>query len=107
MNVESAVLGLYSIKDKHIGMYLPPFLASSDDEAKRVVSDCIEPNSVLARFPADYQLVRCGVFNSRSGLSRNPEDNIPDVLCSITDIVRDQIIDQSTCEPVGKVVDDE
>lgn len=106
MNFESANLGVYSIKDKHVGMYLPPFLASSDDEAKRIVSDSIEPNSVLARFPADYQLVRCGVFNSKIGLSRNPEDNVPDVLCSITDIIRDQILDQTSPND-GKVVDDE
>lgn len=106
-NTNSSTLGIYTIKDKHVSMYLPPFLSSSDDEAKRMVADSIEPNSMLARFPADYQLVRCGVFDSKLGLSRDPEDNIPDVLCSITDIIRQKVLDGTSCRQFDSIPSEE
>lgn len=100
IDTTTTTIGLYCIKDKHAGMYLPPFLASSDDEAKRIVGDSIEPNSILARFPADFHLIRCGAFNSRTGLSRDPEDMVDDVLCSVTDIVRQAVIDETHAQEV-------
>lgn len=106
-NMNSSKLGIYSIKDKHIGMHLPPFLASSDDEAKRIVADSIEPNSVLARFPADYQLIREGVFDSKRGISRDPDDCVPDVLCSITDIIRQKVLDETSTRQIDSILPEE
>lgn len=99
-NTKTSQLFIYSIKDLTIGMFLPPFLAPSDDEAKRIVAESVEPGSIAARFPADYHLVRCGVFDSGIGLSRDPEDNVSDVLCSLTDIVKPAIIAETIAQEV-------
>lgn len=107
IHTTSSVFGIYSIKDKHIGMHLPPFLATGDDEAKRMVADSIEPNSVLARFPADYQLIREGTFDCKRGISHDPEDMIPDVLCSITDIIRQQVLDETTTQQIESILSEE
>lgn len=92
---QTSTIGLYAIKDVNIGMYLPPFLCLSDDEAKRMVSDAIEPGSVLGRYPADFHLVRVGKFNSKSGISHYPADELPEVICSVTDIVRESVLQVS------------
>lgn len=102
-DITNTMCGIYTLKDKHSGMYLPPFLASSDSEAKRIVGDSIEVGSVLGRYPADFHLVRCGTFDSKLGILRDPEENIPDVLCSVADIVREDVVIESiSMEKPGK-----
>ena len=93
--IGNSMCGIYCIKDKHAGMFLPPFLASGDDEAKRIVGDSVEPGSVLGRYPADFQLIRCGTFDAKCGIVRDPAENLPDVLCSVTDIIREDVIAKS------------
>lgn len=84
-------VGLYSLYDKNIGMFCPPFFAQSDDDAKRMVADAIEVDSILARFPSDYLLYRCGTFDSAVGVF----DYSNTVLCSVLDIARREVVDKS------------
>lgn len=82
-------INFYSLKDVGMNFFCPPFLASSDVEAKRMVRDAIEPNSTLARFPRDYHLYRVGSMSSENGI----DDNSTVCLCSVNDLIRPEILE--------------
>ncbi len=66
--VDSNSLKLYSIYDKKLKQYLPPFFAKSDDEAMRQVSSIVNyTSSLICKFPDDYSLVTLGKFNLDTG----------------------------------------
>lgn len=81
----------FSIKDKHFNMLLPPFMANSEDEAKRMICDSTEVGSQLAKFPEDYILCKVGVFASDTGFI----DTGIDFVCSMRDIIRAEIIERT------------
>lgn len=91
----------YSIKDKHINMLTPPFMASSEEEAKRIVSDATEVGSQLAKFPEDYILCRVGDFDSDSGFN----DTRIVFVCSMRDVIRPEIIERTRI--IANLVDKE
>lgn len=93
----TASIFLYSIRDVAIGHYAPPFLARSDAEAKAMVRDAIEPGSVLARFPRDYQLYRIGEMNEKDGLV----DNKCECLCSVYDLARREVVEATETATEG------
>lgn len=86
MNGEQRI-NLYSIKDVGLNFFCPPFLAHSDDDAKRIVRDSIEKNSVLSRFPCDYHVYRVGSMSSVKGL----DNNTLECICSVNDIIRPEL----------------
>lgn len=99
--MEHNQIGVYSIKDVHMNIFCPPFFAQSHDDAKRMIADAIEPNSILARFPADYHLYFCGCFDSAAGILA---DSIAGLcVCSITDLVRVAVLDATHSEEVNSV----
>lgn len=93
-SVNTSTLYFYSLKDVSLNFFLPPFLANSDVEAKRFIRDSIEPNSQLARYPADYHLYRLGVCTSDDGIV----GNVKECICSVTDIIRDFTGGVDNCE---------
>lgn len=93
MNGEQRI-NFYSIKDVGMNFFCPPFLAHSDDDAKRMVRDSIEPDSVLSRFPRDYHLYRVGSMSSVAGI----DNNVQECLCSVNDLIRDEVRRESTEE---------
>lgn len=93
----TASINLYSIRDVQIGHFCPPFLAHSDNEAKSVVRDAMEVNSILARFPRDYQLYRIGVMTEAEGLT----DNTKECVCSVYDIARREVLDETASTEGG------
>lgn len=84
-------MNFYSIKDKHVNMYSPPFLSASDEDARKVISDSVEVGSVLAKFPEDYILVRLAEFDPVKGFVSVETGFV----CSMRDIVRSEIIDRT------------
>lgn len=88
---------LYSIRDVAIGHYAPPFLARSDADAKAMVRDAMEPGSILARFPRDYQLYRIGEMTEKEGLV----DNKTECVCSVYDLSRREVIEASEVSQEG------
>ena len=66
---------LYSIKDVDTGYFAPPYLAYGDTEAKQMVRDAIEPQSMLHLYPAHYHLYRVAVMDPMTG------DVTPDKMC--------------------------
>lgn len=59
---------LYSIHDKTAAMFCPPFSCVNDAQATRAFqSNMQNPDSNIARFPADYNLYYVGEFNELTG----------------------------------------
>lgn len=77
-------INLYSIRDVDMGHYAPPFLASSDIEAKQIVRDAIQPQSALHLFPASYHLYRVGTFDAAVG---RVVDTTTECISSVGDLV--------------------
>lgn len=93
----TASIFLYAIRDVAIGHYAPPFLARSDADAKALVRDAMEPGSVLARFPRDYQLYRIGEMDEKEGLV----DNKCECVCSVYDLARIEVIEATDSNMKG------
>lgn len=74
---------LYSIYDVDMGIFAPPFLASSHEQAMAMVRDAIDEGSVLHRFPSHYHLYYVGVFDSRHCFVETCQF----CLCSVSDLV--------------------
>lgn len=75
---------LYVIKDKDIGHTAPPFVALSDEEAKAMVRDAIQPGSALHLYPSHYHLVCIGSYDA---ISCSIISTAVDTVCSIGDLV--------------------
>ncbi|WGL31182.1 nonstructural protein [Dipodfec virus UOA04_Rod_760] len=74
---EDKSLQLYSIYDKKLNKFIPPFFASCQEDAIRQVSSIVNyTNSLICRFPEDYSLYFVGYFDEKSGmLISQPDDN--------------------------------
>lgn len=58
----------YSIFDTASGLYLRPFLAQSDGQAKRSFSDiAVDADHEVGRHPEDYSMIRLGIFDDNNG----------------------------------------
>lgn len=84
-------MNFYSIKDKHVNMFTPPFLSASDEDARKVISDSVEVGSILAKFPEDYILVKLAEFDPVKGFVSIDVAFV----CSMRDIVRNEIIERT------------
>lgn len=61
-------LKVYSVLDKAVGAFLPPFYMRSDGEAIRSFAEaCNDPKS-LGKHAEDFTLFRLGSFDDGSGL---------------------------------------
>jgi hypothetical protein len=77
-------INLYSVRDVDMGHYAPPFLASSDVEAKQMLRDAIQPQSALHLFPGSYHLYRVGTFDAAVG---RVIDTATECIASVSDLV--------------------
>ena len=60
--------GIYSVYDKKAGIYLNPFVESSDGTAIRAMQDIVQNKEhPFARHASDFQLVKIGNFSDGSG----------------------------------------
>lgn len=76
------ILNAYSIYDSKALSYSPPFYAVAHGQACRNVMDAAaDPNTSLARHPADYQLFCVGRFDDQSGqLLPGDREHVSDVV---------------------------
>lgn len=62
------LLQAYSIYDRKALQYHPPFFASTDPAAVRMLSDLVQDtNSAVGRHPADYVLYGVGTYSDANG----------------------------------------
>lgn len=62
------ILKVFSVYDSKVGSYLSPFFVRSKGEAIRgVVNELENPNSNLAKFPADFTLFEIGEYDDEHG----------------------------------------
>lgn len=57
----------YAIFDRAVKRYSPPFVADNDASAIRMFKAAAVPDSMLARFPEDYVLMKIGHWNDAKG----------------------------------------
>lgn len=79
-------ISMYSIYDKKVTMYLPPFYARTDGEALRHARDFIvDAGSPLGKHAEDYDLFHVGYFDDESGLVGDSPNNFLVNLASLRD----------------------
>ena len=62
-------MNVYSIHDTKAERFTPPFLAPTDEEAKRCVFMAVRGNSgMLSQFPEDFTLFRVATWDECSGV---------------------------------------
>lgn len=70
------ILQCYSVYDKAVGCFMPPFYAKSRGEAIRMFMDAVgDKNTPFCKHPEDYILFQTGEFEDGVGIfaSREPE----------------------------------
>jgi len=61
--------GVYAIYDRKAGYHLPLFNVPTDTDAIRQFTQIVtQSETPVSQYPADFDLVRLGVFNITSGL---------------------------------------
>ena len=71
------ILGMYAVYDEKAAAFLTPFFMSTDGQAVRVFSDCVDDaNHQFARHPMDYTLYKVGAFDCISGNSQELRDEL-------------------------------
>lgn len=59
---------VYSVYDMKAGTYTPPFLARTSAEACRIIANTVRSvETMLAQYPADFQLVRVADWDEMTG----------------------------------------
>lgn len=62
------ILRSYSVYDNKALQYHPPFFASTDGAAVRMIRDLVaDPNSSVGRHPGDYVLYCVGTWDDQKG----------------------------------------
>lgn len=77
----------YSIYDRKALVYSPPFYAVNHGAAIRMVTDAVaDPNTSLARHPADYVLYCVGAWDDAKGRLHavDPLDHVIDVISTVS-----------------------
>lgn len=76
----------YSLYDKSLRLYNPPFAESNDERAKQVVRNLIlgSGDQIAKKLINDIDLVAVGAFNDISGSFSSPEN--PITVCSLSEI---------------------
>lgn len=73
---------VYAIVDKKVNAFNSPIVTANDDVMKRMVHDTImQGDSLLAKYPSDFDLYDLGEFDNESGKFTN--NDIPKLLCNL------------------------
>lgn len=63
------ILSVFSVRDRKAGMFNRPFLEINKAMALRGFQmDCMNSESLMHKFPDDYELCFLGTFNQESGV---------------------------------------
>lgn len=75
---------VYSFHDSKVCVYHQPMILLNDSEARRLAADCVaDPQTPMARHPADFRLVRIASFDDNSGML-SPLD-VPVFVCDLVE----------------------
>lgn len=81
-------LECYTVFDRAVGAFMPPFFAKSHGEALRMFMDAVNSkDSLLSKHPADYMLYACGTFDDANG-TFNPDEPVK-LLSAVEAITQD------------------
>ena len=81
---DNSILHLYAFKDKKIKEFTPPTFALNDDEFIRQASSIVNfSNSLICKFPQDYDIYYLGSFCKTTGNIISCE---PELICSCSEL---------------------
>lgn len=81
-------LQIYSIFDKKVGAYKPPFHAVHVAEATRSMQMVLEDSkSLLAKFPGDYALYLLGTMDTANGSIFAPATGTPSFVIEVSQLL--------------------
>lgn len=64
-----ALLIAYTLHDVKALAYSPPFFATNDQVAKRMLADLVaDLNTTVGRHPSDYKMYKVGTFDESNGV---------------------------------------
>lgn len=58
---------VYALKDSRAELFLPPFIARTDAEAKRMMARMCSQDGLVKQFPDDFVLWRLGTMDTGTG----------------------------------------
>lgn len=78
------IIEVYSIHDKGVSSFAPPFYARARGEALRsFMQACNDERHTIHNYPLDYTLCYMGTFDDVSGLFTSPEHGPERVLAAV------------------------
>jgi len=80
------LLSIYTVHDKAVSAFLPPFTAKTDGEAIRMFQDiCADSNHQFHRHAHDYHLYRVGTYDDNTAYLKNSDP--PEMLISAVNAI--------------------
>lgn len=80
-----SVLLAFSLYDRKCSTFFRPFFFAHEGEARRALADlCSDPSTMVARYPADFDLVKLGEFDDQTGAY---QAHLPEVICNASSAV--------------------
>jgi len=77
-------ISIFSIFDKKVSAYRPPFTGRNPGEVKRMVQSTLQSQNQLSEYPADFDIYYLGEMNDVSGQI----DGIkPEFICSVISLM--------------------
>lgn len=79
------MLEVYTLFDRRMREFGALVTAQNEDTARRMVGDGLRQDSLVSRYPGDYDLYQLGVYDERTGLI---ERHASPVLVATVDEIR-------------------
>lgn len=76
---------LYTVLDEKAQTIMPIFLAVSDAEAERSVASAVQSDTLIARYPQDFALLRLGDIETSSGMIT--PHAVPVLVCKLDELL--------------------
>ena len=82
------MLKLYCVRDNKSGQWQAPVPDYNDSTMRRGVAAGLSASDLRSFAPSDFEIYCVGTFDPETGFV---SANVPDYVCSISDIVREEI----------------
>ncbi|AXH74896.1 MAG: nonstructural protein [Microviridae sp.] len=80
-------LGVFTVRDEKVGLFLPPFYARNKGEAIRSFADAARnKDHNFAKYPEDFTLYELGTFDDETSTFELP---IPARVASVSEVMPD------------------
>lgn len=85
------VTKLYSIYDVKTQVFMPPMVFHNDSHAMRNASSELDRDTMISKFPNDFELMECGKWDDSQGVI--VQDGLPRMVCRFSEL-REKLKDE-------------